>query len=398
MLFMFDFGGGPIRVQAHAMLLRFGTYRGRWLAAGLGLLAALILVWGIWLPGLAGRAIKHRLAGRGLLTEIADVDVALNGIVLSGLNVRSVEPGLVASVERLAIEIVPWRGLGIDAARTVDVTGLKLRVQLGQPFVHQWLERRRERNPVGDGEARKGGAEVGPALETVRVSAMDVTVEDAAGALVHGQGLRGDIRATEWELSGASLTIGASPGEVIAVEGLRAAGAREGLRPSLVKASTRAALLQWAEEVTTPSPDKFPAADGRTLARLRAAIDGLRSVPKQGGVPSKEARTGLWQTGAEINLANMRVVRGQGPEAVEILQGMSVVLTAEEGDALQARLRGQGTDSGKIDLDLRVWPHARRVEGRVELDDVSLALFAPALPPLPFSELEGTRVRHNAVK
>jgi len=356
------------------------------MVAGLALLLVFVLVWTIWLPGVVRRAIETRLGARGILVEIEDVDLALNGFVASGLKARGARPGLTASIDRLAIEVLAWRGLGASAVRTIDASGVKVRVDVSQPFVRELFARKPAKRVAAD-------IERAPGPEAVRVRSMELTMVDASGSLVAGRGLGLTIGAADWSLSAGAIKVGGAPGETIELEGLRAQGTREGRRPTLTKATSVSALLRWAGEATTPSKDALPAAGGRTLARLRAAMSVLRPPIASADAPAPAQRAALWNPGAEISLSDMRVVRGEGADEVDILSGLAVSLKAEEGDAFRARLQAQGSEAGDIQLDLRVWPHSMRVEGSVKLDDVSLALFAPALPPLPFYELERTRVR-----
>ena len=86
----------------------------------------------------------------------------------------------------------------------------------------------------------------------------------------------------------------------------------------------------------------------------------------------------------------------QTGQPVTLLDNLRV--SAEAQGQRRWRLQGQGTvhgnptSKGGVQWDLTVAPRELTVEGRVRLDDVALSLFAPALPPLPFYELDQTRL------
>ena len=78
-----------------------------------------------------------------------------------------------------------------------------------------------------------------------------------------------------------------------------------------------------------------------------------------------------------------------------ILEKLNVELLAEGEASLRVKGDGATATGGSLLWDLQVTPRDAKVEGRLSLRDVPVALFTPVLPKLPFYELERTRVGAN---
>ncbi len=359
--------------------------RAGWIAVAAGCLVVVVAIWFWWLPSLVISEIGARLQARGIESDVRGARLRVGSVRLDGLRARSGSAGLTIEAREVVVDASLWQLLRGNAGRGgIEVRGMKLHVDLHAPFMRDLIVARgKKKASEGPGEARP--------LPELHVFESELSVADAAGKLLFARGLRMDLAEGVWSVAGDSLQIGATPGEVITLQNASAEGKVDGRRPVLHKAQAESALLQWAAEAAPGVvSDAFPAASGRTVARLRAALQTLRgSAVERGSEPA--AKSALWAPDAQVTISKVHVVRGAGAQQ-EKLASFSLLLNAEADHALRARVRGQAAGDGEIDLDVRLWPRAARVEGRVKLDDVSLALFAPALPPLPFFQLDRTRV------
>jgi hypothetical protein len=348
---------------------------------------ALALLLGLWLglPRLVLSRAQAKLAARGLALAVDDVDFGLNGVAFEGARLSlpgKTQPFFGAS--RLAVAVPFWslaRGLaGVrevfveGAAVDVDADTLKLlRKGSGKPAVE----------PSSTASAQP--------MPAVHITNLRFSLRDGAGVLAQSDGVTVEIAPERTFVAQVErATLGEAPGEVVAVARLEVKGALVGMRPVIVAARASEGTLDWAGELASKPGDALPAGRGRTLARLRALRSG-----KKGDVDSEPASASskLWTDHARIEVSGMRVLeRNESKEESVILEGLSAALEIDGPDAVRVRGEGRAPHGGSLSWNLRAVPAEARVEGQVALHDVSLALFAPVLPPLPFFELDRTRV------
>jgi hypothetical protein len=106
----------------------------------------------------------------------------------------------------------------------------------------------------------------------------------------------------------------------------------------------------------------------------------------------------LWSEHARFELVRGRVLDGDPKRGgAVIFDKLAVQVNAQGKDALKAKGGGVEPSGGRLSWDLLVHPRDRTLEGKIDVDDVSLELFSPALPPLPFFDLRSTRVHASLV-
>jgi hypothetical protein len=350
--------------------------------AGIALIAlvgVLLLAGGVLasLSGIVEARARDRAAALGFELAVADTDLGFGSVVFQGVTVRP-RGGKTALIkaERVALEVSPLKLLdGARAAlRKLSIEGAELEVDVAE------LARRRTESRAKPGES--GGKRAAP-LPEVELRDVSLRLRDASGVLVHIEGLHARAEGTSWSAELTRLAVGAAPSDAVRVERAKAGGPL-GERPLLAHASAEAATLQWSADTVDAGPT--------TLARLLALRDALRRPAAASTTPSAPAASpALWTPDAKLELRGMRVLtRESDGTSRAMLEGLAVTVEAEETGF---RLRGAGKAPGAGDVSWDL--HRRgegRVEGRVALHDVSLGLFAPVLPRLPFHELERTRV------
>jgi hypothetical protein len=349
---------------------------------GIGLSVVVVLAavfW--WLPALVEQRIQARLAPRGLTFAADSI-----GLGLGEVSVRGVVLGLAEGGKRplLKADRVDVQVSMLGALRGVTFDGGT--VELSSELLSHL--RKRGKPPAGATQNEPS------ALPALVVSNLRVVLRDAQGALVTGEGIDLTARDATFSAGAKRLTIGGLPGEVVELQEASLAGELAGKKPRVSRAAVKQAALRWT---TAPSA----AGRGETLARLRAlrtTLAGDAAAEPSSARTAAEPPTSLWTDDARMELASIQVVDvGPSGQAIPIVEQLRVDAKAKGPRTLQlsgrGKVRGDSTRAGgSVAWDFTVTPAELKLEGRLKLENVALSLLAPVLPPLPFYELDLTRV------
>jgi len=349
-----------------------------------GALLVLWVVGGVWLPGVVRGRIRARLAPYGLEFDAASVRIGLSGVHL-GDALITFQGRPVLKAEQLGADVSLFGG----QVREVTVENCTLQLELD---VLKQLRQRRSRAPAAsDATASQANASEVP-LPEVKWTHCALLLSDEQGTFGKLNDLEARLVAGKLEASVASASLGSAPGEVIEASGVRVDGdlVKRALQLSLISAEQ--ATLRWRSEGAG-------AGDGLTRGLTLQRVKKWRS-DLQGEASTAAAATGggRFSESARIELKRVRVLDkdAAGQEAV-LLDELHV--TAQARGASRWGLTGKGairsdaSGNGSIVWDLSLSPSELKLEGRVQLTDVALSLLAPVLPPLPFHQLDRTRVK-----
>jgi Transglycosylase/Domain of Unknown Function (DUF748) len=335
-----------------------------------------------WLPALVEQRIAARLAPRGLTFSAESLGVGLGEVSARGIAVGLAEGGArpVFKAERLDVQVTMF-----GALRGVSMEGGT--VELGAELI----QRLRSKATPAAAPTSEASAEE-RALPELAATNLRVVLRDSAGALMTAAGVDVAVRENGFVAAAKKVTIGELPGEVVELEEGSLEGKLLGRRPQLSRAVVKHAALRWT---TVPSA----AGRGETLARLRkfrSAISGEEAVASQPA--AKEPAGALWTDDARIEVAAAEVLDvAPSGQATPIVEQLRVEARAKGARTLQltgaGKVRGDSAHAGgSVAWDFTVTPADLKLEGLLKLDNVALSLLAPVLPPLPFYELDRTRV------
>ena len=350
----------------------------------LGGVASLLLVALVWLPGLAEEKIRARLAPMGLSFEAGSVHVGLAGVSVGDLIVTS-QGRSVLKARKLVADVALFGG----RLRALRVEECTLQLDLA---VLKLLRQRRAAAP-GQGAPGAGGA----TLPELRWTQCALLLSDGQGAFGTLQGVEAQLAAGKLEATAKSATLGALPGEVVEASGIVLSGEvkERSLRLSLLSAEQ--ATLRWSTDGSSAGADGL--ARGRTLQRIKKWRSELQGEPAEPGAPTATGNdAGRFSDNAKIAVKKVSVLAKDpaGGESV-LLDELQFSARAQGSNAWlltgKGVIRSDPTSEGSLDWDLRLAPRELKVEGRIQLTEVALSLFAPVLPPLPFHQLDRTRVK-----
>jgi hypothetical protein len=368
--------------------------RFRLLAIGISSAVVVLLLSLFVVPSLVLSRAEARIKRLGLSLDADDVDVGWSSVAFDGLTVTSdADPKLKIRLARLEVGFSWWRGLSVrEAVRSVDVE--KARINATVSSLAAVLNKTRsEATPT---PAPAAPSEQVRPLPNLTIADAQFELIDEHGKLIVIEGGHLSLLEQRFEAKAKKVSIGSKPGEVIDAQDVSASGLLEGSRPSLTKARVNGALLTWALE--GPEADtaaQLPSSRGRTLARLMGARRALLKPSSSADSPASSNRRSiseLLDPHAAIELNGVHVVADEKDGTTrELLHGLSVRLGAE-GDKLRLEGEGNGAQGGSLSWNVLLNPEQARIEGDVALKNLSLALFGPVLPPLPFHDLESTRL------
>lgn len=345
-------------------------------------LAVATVFW--WLPALVEQRIAARLAPRGLTFHADSLSLGLGEVSARGIVVALAE-GAAAPLfkaERLDVQVSMF-----GAVRGVTLDGGT--IEIGAALI------RRLRGKTGAGAPSPASEPPAEArvLPELAATNLRVVVKDGEGALMTAAGVDVAVREGGFVVAAKNVTIGELPGEVVELQDGSLEGQLLGRRPRLSRAFVKHAALRWT---TVPSA----AGRGETLARLRklrSAITGTDATAPAAAPAPQEGRA-LWTDDARIELASAEVLDvPPSGEATPIVEQLRVEAHAKGPRTLQltgaGKVRGDGARAGgSVAWDFTVTPADLKLEGLLKLENVALSLLAPVLPPLPFHELDRTRV------
>jgi hypothetical protein len=359
-----------------------GQQSGR-IGLAIGVLIVLVVAtifW--WVPALVQQRIEARLAPRGLTFQADSLGVGLGEVSARGVVVSLAEAGSrpVFKAERLDVQVSM-----LGALRGVSLDGGT--VEIGSELI------RRLRKGSSTSASEAPASAEARALPELAATNLRVVLTDGEGALMTAVGVEVALREGGFVAAAKRLTIGELPGEVVELQDASLVGELAGRRPRVSSAAVKHATLRWT---TVPSA----AGRGETLARLRKFRSALSSdaAPAAGAPHASEPAAPLWTDDARIELATAEVLDvAPSGEATPIVEQLRIEAKAKGARTLQltgaGKVRGDSAHAGgSVAWDFTVTPAELKLEGLLKLDNVALSLLAPVLPPLPFHELDRTRV------
>jgi hypothetical protein len=355
--------------------------RGRWSAIGGALVLFAIVVAWLTVPRVAAAKVRERVERLGMRFESRDTSMGFSGLRFDGVTIATAAGTKVADVSALDIELAWFKAVFDPRAAIERVSIERLVSELSLADVRELRSKR-----DGANEAAVSGGSAAP-LPTLEVRQCGVTLKDAQGVLVRVQGADLTLAQGQWRGSVARVELGSSGDDHIALTKVSAGGPLEGRRPHFQSAEFESAELRWRAR----GEDSAAAAGPGLVGRLRQARAALRGESQTADEPQAK-RSRLWTSDAKLLLKSTRALEVRGNQQEPILERLRVELLAEGDDALRVKGDGRTATGGTLQWNMRVSPSDAQLEGRVALREVPLALFAPALPKLPFHELDRTRV------
>lgn len=333
----------------------------------------------IWLPVLIERRIAERLEPHQLRFQ-ADVGLSLGGVHLEDVHVLTSEGAELARVGSVDVAVSLW------GARPKQLSVADAQIDVGLDWLKTWRARREK-----SAAASSAGPAVSSDLPQVELADVKVRVHDQQGVLLGAEGIEGKIADGAFQASVDRVFLGADPSDVIEVTDAEIAGTLNGRSPRIARVSAKNAVLRWNSAATAR-----PASS--TRSRVQAFRDALRVERPSQAPPATAASSSSsrFADDASIVVESVRVLDVAEDQKVTLLDKLRISALAQGQQ--RWRLQGEGAvhatpgSQGGVQWDLKVAPQELTVEGRVRLDDVALSLFAPALPPLPFYELDRTRL------
>jgi hypothetical protein len=360
-----------------------------WIGAGVATLT-LILATFFAVPAVLRSRAKSALESRtGLSVSIEDVSLASSGATLKGVHLVSEEPGVDINIESVAASF-SWSSApfsGTKAVTAVQASGVDAEVDIATQAFASLKEKLRKKP---DSESSTGGSsralEAARVSLTVREAGAELLVVDNASAELSPAAITANVerlRASKPGLASAALSgvdVSLSRAHGMQIERVKVA---EGLFSIHTKAPPPA-----ANNPTPAAPDEDTETDEVAAAApavVKSPVDGERRK-------SLLAALDKLTPDAVITLQRARIERVAEQERVPILSDVECELKREGGGALRITGKGAAEGSGKLNMDMRVWPEDLRADGRVTLAALPLTLFVPILPRVPWFESEKSRI------
>jgi hypothetical protein len=354
----------------------------------MGVGAVLVLLVGVRsfvLPGMVRAKVSQRAERFGLRVDVAGVAVGLDGVDLSGLALQRASDGApLGSVVQVRVQG------GLFGMDTTDITVTEPRVSLEVDDLATLLKGAR-----GKPNLDHLAAQSAPKNRALHVRGLAFSLRDAHGQLLGVEGAQAERAAdghVRYHLD--HLRVGAAPHEALDFAGVT--GELLGGGTPVFKAlDVEHGQLRWASSTAG-------SAEGRLVPRLkalRAALGRGQAAPTtdMGGSTRSavqaavaDGRT-LWTEDATLSLADINVTE-IGEVERPIASQLSLRLQALPQGMFSVAGKGVAPGDGRVSVDLRIDPKSLRTEGDVSLHKVALVLLAPVLPPLPFDNLDQTRV------
>jgi len=393
-----------LKVEVYRSLGEFvRSGRGRWVALAAGGVVASLIAVSLVVPSIAAGRAAAQLERLGLEWTVGDTSLGLRGIGFEDVVIkRKGASAPLARVARLDVGLSWLRALyspraALESASLADLT---VDVDVEQ------LRELRSKRPAS--AASSSGSEQGT-LPRVVLAGGRFKLRDTDGPLIDAELTSFAVADSSWKAELARVQLGGQVGEQLALEGLHAGGPLRGRRPQLALARVDAATLILA---ATRGADDATPSNGVLLRRIRKVRSALKASPSgvsasasddadpdQQPPPAQdadvEASEPLWTRDARLELHGARVLDGAVTPKRAILEKLNVELLAEGEASLRVKGDGATATGGSLLWDLQVTPRDAKIEGRLSLRDVPVALFTPVLPKLPFYQLERTRVGAN---
>ncbi|MDB4973588.1 MAG: Monofunctional biosynthetic peptidoglycan transglycosylase [Myxococcaceae bacterium] len=360
--------------------------RGRWVAAGLVSVVLVLIGAFSLLPGLAERKAAERLDRLGLEWTVGDSSLHLSGLSFADVVLKT-KGGTapLARLEAVELQLAWFRALTDPRAALQGVQIANLKVELDVEQLRQLRANRPKQASSGE-PASPAGSE----LPRIAVQNVSFKLRDEEGTLVVAQLESLTLEDSAWKAELAHAYLGDRGGERVELTGIHAGGPLIGRQPQFAYGVVDTAILTLrADRAVDPTlPGK-----GGLIRRFKNVRSALRSG--QAAVASDEKKAALYTKDAKVELKRARVLDGAVTPKRPILEKLNLAVLAEGEASLRVKGDGETATGGGLQWDLHITPRDLKIEGRVALREVPLALFTPVLPKLPFYELERTRVGAN---
>jgi hypothetical protein len=362
--------------------------RGRWIAAGIIAVLLVFLTALSVVPGVAERKATERLERLGLEWDVGKSSLSLSGLAFQDVAIRSKgSPRPLAQLKEVAVELSWLKAISNprSALKAVRIDSMNVDVDVEQ------LRQLKQSRPKPSAASNDDGAPGESALPALWVRGARLKLRDSEGVLVAAEADSLGLEGGQWKAALAHAELGELGGERVELASAQASGPVSGRRPQFALGTVESATLTLNANKDQDAANTRPG----LVRRFRDVRKALRSSTDDAEAePAGEKRAPLWTSDARVELKQARVVDGSVSPRRPILEKLNVALLAE-GEGFRLKGDGETATGGGLLWDLHVTPKDAKVEGRVALREVPLALFTPVLPKLPFHELEHTRVSAN---
>jgi hypothetical protein len=377
----------------HFVLARLRRWR--WILIALVASLDVFVALRIAVPLLAQARVRERLEPLGLQWRAGLSSVELGGLRFEDVSIESATSGVpIAQLGSLQVELSWLRALSSPRAAIGQVRAARVELELGLDELSRLYASRHagESGSVTPEQVAPAQAApeqaAGAKLPSLYIDGARLKLHDGEGPLVDAELSRWVVDDAGWEAELSRCELGSTTGEFASFEDIRVSGPRAGQRLQLERAKAGAGTLVWSSPEGDDASRKRPG----LIGRLRNARTALLGSDRPTTAVTAAQRPKFWTPDARLELRGTRVLEGPGTSGPAILEQLNLELLAE--GATSVRVKGDGVTAarGSIFWDVHVTPGDAKVEGRVTLRAVPLALFTPVLPSLPFHELEHTRV------
>lgn len=372
----------------HFVLARLRPWR--WILIALVASLDVVVALRIAVPLLAQARVRARLEPLGLQWKVGASSVDLGGLRFEDVSIESATSGgPIAQLGSLQVELSWLRALSSPRAAIGKVRAARVELGLGLDELSRLYASRRAGESGSATPEQVAPEQAADAkLPSLHIDGARLKLHDGEGPLVDVELSRFVVDDAGWEAELSRCELGSATGEFASFEDVRVSGPRAGQRLQLERAAAGAGTLVWSSPEGDDASRKRPG----LIGRLRNARTALSGSDRPTAAATGAQRPMFWTPDARLELRGTRVLEGPGTSGPAILEQLNLELLAE--GATSVRVKGDGVTAarGSLFWDVHVTPGDARVEGRVTLRAVPLALFTPVLPALPFHELEHTRV------
>ncbi|MEM7135587.1 MAG: transglycosylase domain-containing protein [Myxococcota bacterium] len=359
-------------------------------AAALGL--ALVSIWFMGVrraPARIARIIESRLP---LTAEIDDADIGLGTVTLNGVRLRDDSGTLSIQIDKVQAEASLLSALwqGARAVRSVRADTVQVSVDLGRASTEASLREFFSALTPPDSADRTSPDSAGGG-RTYIVTDLVLEVRDAHGPLIRmselqlhkeGDRVRSSVaKSLVGDADSDHARVGLVEGELVRSEGSWA----------LESLAVEQGSVRWLE--TSVEGDEPLALRLRDAARLviearrppnAVAVDPAPQDEAGGDpIPDRRAFLSRLSPTGSVTVSNLDVESRTPGGDVERVEDFTFALTGLGEGWFRMRTTGRTSNSGEVDVDLKLQPMQARAEGNVKIRGVSLALLAPLVPEIP---------------
>ncbi|MEM7433731.1 MAG: transglycosylase domain-containing protein [Myxococcota bacterium] len=364
-------------------------------AAALGL--ALGSMWFVGVrraPARIARLIESRLP---VTAEIDDADIGLGAVTLDGVRLRDENGTLSVQIDTVHAEASLLSALwkGARAVRAVRAETVQVSVDLSQADTDASL-RQLLSTLAPPGSAKPSSSADAGAGRTYVVSDMVLEVRDAHGPLVRMSDL--ELRKEGNHVTGsvAKSLVGDAGGDHARVGPVRGELVRSDGSWALETLAVEQGSVRWLG--TAVEGDEPLALRLREAARVVIEARNSRNVPDADpapqdpapqdapvgdSIPDRRAFLSRLSPNGTVTVSDLDVESRTPGGHVERVEDLTFALKGLGEGWFRMRTTGRTSNSGEVNVDLKLQPMQARAEGNVTIRGVSLALLAPLVPEVP---------------